>query len=213
MAIIVKKDVGFGVPLEQAYVTFDISWWRETPTIRKPSSWDVSVKVYLNKEARQHAILKQWVKTRCRDVQAPVPMDDSIAATLGIPSIKHWNNHFMQGPWVSIEDQLWIEKHILDVEAHPVQTFSRSFKPEELPELTTIGSALPELYKLAVNPKSPAWVLINSRSLDNKEILDSIHHDLDTPQKVIQQAGTKHPVLLERRYHEFLIRHGVNLVD
>lgn len=197
MALITKKDLGIGTPVEGAYIRFPRTAW-----LTDPYQWHIWIETWFSKECRILNVVQRWLGGLCNISRHPIPYSAKIAKKYEIPK-ENWDEVFSIGPWENPEEIIeLLSSEIQNTYTRPMQTYNVFFNEDELEiDLPKDKSTMGCLYGEVKKCELPLFSMISSPNVSRSEVFSRMKDDLDGPDKMVEE-GVKKWKILEAAYEE-----------
>lgn len=185
MAILVKKDVGYGEIVSNVYVKL-------TPyfTPLNGGEWKIQAVVFLSKRAKEINVLKKWINHRANTVRVPVPFDPEVSKNLSIPEAT-WSGFADRGPWDSAAELEHIVRTYMNVSCEPIQKYEGYYYNAEqakgFENITHLEGMSQIIYTGVKDANAQLVSLIESPQLSKADTVNSIEDDLESDVNVISR--------------------------
>ena len=192
MGLVLKKDIGLGMPVDSAYVKITPSF------LGDKNQWQVSVKVYLSPECREIEVIQQWISQRCSAVRVFTQYDVEIATKLGLSEDK-WHEVFDPGPWNDAKEMLRLRDYYTARVVRPIQEYSYFFDAGTpgLPDGVEVSQWKQFLYSY-FHKREYTHILgvVDTPYLDSDEVFSSIRDHVRTYKDIVEEWAWTDPALI-----------------
>lgn len=193
MGLIVKKDVGLGMPVGDAYAQVTPSFLGDR------GQWEVAVKIYLTPDCREMELVQQWLAQRSEAVQLVPTFDAVIAKKFGIADADRWEQVFGAGPWDSAADMVYLREFYAMRVVRPIQEYAFYFDvgTPGMPDGVEVGQWKQFLYEHFKRPEyTHIMGIIGTPYLEDSDVRESMRDHVRSKQDVIAEWGAVEPLLL-----------------